>query len=280
MAPQARAARTTMIEPGSRRPAAGDPAVTPSAETTDHGVPRPRLTREKVLAAALEFVDENGLAALSMHKLGAELGVQGMSLYSHVASKDALLDGIVEAMTWEAQMPPADGSEWRDALRHLAGEIRGIILRHPAAAPLLVSRRVMPTRRLEQVDAYVSLLMRAGFPEDKAIDVLRTVVMYAHGYALAEACFTACAGCGPWPQDELSQMRRVTEMVPRDAPDHLLRLAMLFCGRCNMDEQFSLGIELMIRGLDCQNGEPGTGGVQGDSGRQSRGEDEGGGDPA
>lgn len=224
---------------------------------TDHGGPRQRLTREKVLRAALEFVDANGLAALSMHKLGAELGVQGMSLYSHVENKDALLDGIVEAMTWEAQLPPAEDTGWRDALRRLAAEIRGMILRHPAAAPLLVSRKVMPVRRLEQVDAYVRLLIRAGFTEDRAMDVLRTVVMYAHGYALVEACFTACAGCGPWPEDELSQMRRVTEMVPRDAPDHLLRLALLFCGQCDMDEQFSLGIELMIRGLDCKDGEPG-----------------------
>jgi len=223
--------------------------------SADRVAARPRLTREKVLKAALEFVDANGLAALSMHKLGAELGVQGMSLYSHVASKDALLDGIVEAMTWEAEMPAA-GMDWRDALRHLAREIRGVILRHPAAAPLLVSRRVMPVRRLEQVDAYVRLLMREGFTEDRAMDVLRTVVVYAHGYALVEACFTRCAECGPWPEDELSQMRRVTEMVPRDAPDHLLRLAMLFCGRCDMDDQFSLGIDLMIRGLDCENGEP------------------------
>ena len=252
MAPRGRAARTT-----AREAPAGMPAARGPAGTTNHGGPRQRLTREKVLRAALEFVDANGLAALSMHKLGAELGVQGMSLYSHVANKDALLDGIVEAMTWEAQMPPAGGTDWPDALRHLAGEIRGIILRHPAAAPLLVSRRIMPTRRLEQVDAYIRLLMRAGFTEDRAMDVLRTVVMYAHGYALAEACFTACAECGPWPADELSQMRRVTEMVPRDAPDHLLRLAMLFCGRCNMDDQFNLGIELMIRGLDGQNGEPG-----------------------
>jgi len=223
----------------------------------DHGGSRPRLTRDKVLRAALEFVDANGLAALSMHKLGAGLGVQGMSLYSHVASKDALLDGIVEAMTAEAEMPPADGADWRDALRHLAREIRAIIGRHPAAAPLLVSRPVMPTRRLEQVDAYVRLLMRAGFTEDRAMDVLRTVYVYAHGYALAEACFTACADCGPWPEDELGQLRRVTAMVPRDAPDHLVRLAMLFCGRCNMEDQFSLGIDLMIRGLDAENGDPG-----------------------
>ena len=236
------------------RAAAAD-TLTGAGGSADRVAARPRLTRQKVLKAALEFVDANGLAALSMHKLGAELGVQGMSLYTHVASKDALLDGIVEAMTWEAEMPPV-GMDWRDALRHLAREIRGVILRHPAAAPLLVSRRVMPTRRLEQVDAYVRLLMRAGFTEDRAMDVLRTVVVYAHGYALVEACFTACADCGPWPADELGQIRRVTEMVPRDAPDHLLRLATLFCGRCDMDEQFSLGIDLMIRGLDCENGEP------------------------
>jgi AcrR family transcriptional regulator len=257
MAEGATVAGTTASEAPAGMLAAGDHAAAPSAEGLDHGAPRQRLTRDKVLRAALDFVDANGLAALSMHKLGAELGVQGMSLYSHVENKDALLDGIVEAMTWEAQMPPAGGTDWRDALRHLAGEIRGIILRHPAAAPLLVSRRIMPTRRLEQVDAYIRLLMRAGFTEDRAMDVLRTVVMYAHGYALAEACFTACADCGPWPTDELSQMRRVTEMVPRDAPDHLLRLAMLFCGRCNMFDQFNLGIELMIRGLDCNNGQPG-----------------------
>src|SRR5215469_17861702 len=172
----------------SRASAAGA-AVAGPADSAGDGAARPRLTRERVLKAALEFVDANGLAALSMHKLGAELGVQGMSLYSHVASKDALLDGIVEAMTWEAQLPPAGSADWRDALRRLAGEIRGIILRHPAAAPLLVSRRVMPTRRLEQTDAYVRLLMRAGFTEERAMDVLRTVVMYAHGYALVEACF-------------------------------------------------------------------------------------------
>ena len=256
MAPRARTARASASEPGNGRPA-GDPAVAGSAGSTDHGDPRPRLTREKVLRAALGFVDANGLAALSMHKLGAELGVQGMSLYSHVENKDELLDGIVEAMSWEAQPPPAEDADWRDALRHLAAEIRAVIRRHPAAAPLLASRPVMPARRLEQLDAYTRLLMRAGFTEDRAMDVLRTVYVYAHGYALAEACFTACADCGPWPADELAQMRRVTEMVPRDAPDHLLRLAMLFCGRCNMDEQFNLGIDLMIRGLDREDGKPG-----------------------
>jgi AcrR family transcriptional regulator len=257
MASRARAARASASGPGSGVPAAGGPAVAGSAQSADHGGPRSRLTREKVLRAALEFVDANGLAALSMQKLGAELGVQGMSLYSHVENKDALLDGIVQAMTAEAEPPPADGTGWRDALRRLAGEIRAMILRHPAAAPLLVSRQVMTTRQLQQVDGYRTLLTRQGFTEDRAVEVLRTVYGYALGFALVEANLVAGGQCGPWPDDELSRMRRVTEMVPRDAPDHLLRLAMLFCGQCDMAEQFSLGVELMIRGLDREDGEPG-----------------------
>jgi AcrR family transcriptional regulator len=257
MAPRARAARATASEPGNSGSAAGDPAVAGSARSADRGGTRPRLTREKVLRAALDFVDANGLAALSMHKLGAELGVQGMSLYSHVENKDELLDGIVEAMTAETEPPPADDTGWRDALRRLAGEIRAMILRHPAAAPLLVSRQVMTTRQLQQVDGYRALLIGQGFTEGRAVAVLRTLYGYALGFALVEANLVAGGQCGPWPGDELSRMRRVTEMVPRDAPDHLLRLAMLFCGQCDMAEQFSLGVELMIRGLDREDGEPG-----------------------
>jgi AcrR family transcriptional regulator len=248
---------TAAAAPGGTQATSDPAAAAAPADGTSPSPRRPRLTREKVLRAALEFVDANGLAALSMHKLGAELGVQGMSLYSHVDSKDALLDGIVEAMTWEAEMPPETGTGWQGALRHLAREIRGVVLRHRAAAPLLVSRRIMPTRRLEQLHAYLRLLIHAGFTEDRAMDVLRTVYVYTQGYALAEACFTASAEDGPWPDDDLSRMRQVTEMVPRDAPDHLLRLAMLFCGRCNMDDQFNLGIDLMIRGLDREDGKPG-----------------------
>src|SRR5260370_40985600 len=76
---------------------------------------RERLTRDRVLQAALEFTDAHGLAELSMPKLGAKLGVKGMSLYSHVDSKDGLLDGIVEILSAEAEMPPAAGLDWRGA---------------------------------------------------------------------------------------------------------------------------------------------------------------------
>src|SRR5260370_39996060 len=94
---------------------------------------RERLTRERVLRAALEFTDTQGLAALSMQKLGAELGVKGMSLYTHVDGKDALLDGIVDIMSAEVEMPAAASGDWGDGLARPARALRERIRRHPAA---------------------------------------------------------------------------------------------------------------------------------------------------
>lgn len=224
----------------------------PAATSTQRAPLRARLSRERVLRTALDYVDTHGLAALSMQKLGAELSVRGMSLYNYVESKDALLDGLVEIMSQEMELPPAD-MPWRDALRFHANSIRALIRRHPAAAPLLVSRSVMPTRRLEVLSAFQQLLLKAGFGEDRAIEALRTVVVYAQGYALTEVCYSASSREPGWPADELSRIRRVSEMVPRDAPDHLLRVAMMFCGHCDLDEQFQTGLDLLIRGLEAQS---------------------------
>src|SRR5258708_9861119 len=106
---------------------------------------RERLTRDRVLRAALEFTDAHGLAELSMPKLGAKLGVKGMSLYSHVDGKDGLLDGIVEILSAEAEMPPAAGLDWRDAPRRPALSPRAGVRPPPAPAPPLVTPPVMPT---------------------------------------------------------------------------------------------------------------------------------------
>lgn len=211
---------------------------------------REKLTRERVLRAALDFVDAHGLAALSMHKLGAALGVKGMSLYTHVDSKDALLDGLVEVMSAETAPAPAPGADWRDALRGYARSLREVMRRHPAAAPLMVSRPVMPASRLERLDGYLQVLLHAGFPEDLALEALRIVFVYAHGHALAEVTFTDCGVSAAADGDQLTLIRRATEMVSRDTPDHLLRLAVRFCGGSDLDRQFDLGIDLMIRGLE------------------------------
>ena len=112
------------------------------------GKPRPSsrvpLDRERILAAALSYIEEHGLPQLSMRKLGAELGVEGMSLYRYVPGREALLDGIVESIIDEMYLDedvlhePTHG--WQDFLQRLAHGVRRTALSHPRAFPLVASR--------------------------------------------------------------------------------------------------------------------------------------------
>jgi AcrR family transcriptional regulator len=211
---------------------------------------RPRLTRERVLRAALDYADAHGLAALSMHKLGAELGVKGMSLYSYVASKEELLDGVVEAMLAELEFPAAGRMDWQDALRGYARAVRGVICRHPAVAPLLAGRPVVPARFLEVLDACVRAMITGGYPDDRAVELLRAVLVYAQGYALAEVSWAASQALPGPDEDALHRFRRVAALVPGSVPDSLLALAMRLCGECDMDAQFEFGLDLMVAGAE------------------------------
>jgi AcrR family transcriptional regulator len=205
---------------------------------------RPALSRQQVLVAALGYVDEHGLDALSMHKLGARLGVKAMSLYKHVTNKDDLLDGIVEVMWTEIPIRPA-GDDWRDAVRGLATALRALVHRHPAAAPLLTSRRTMQERPLRICHAVLGVMRACDVPERCAVALLRTVIAYGIGHALAELSFPA-----PDDADNVTRIRRVSNLLSPQAPDDLVRTALLVCGDCDIDAQFDIGLDLMIRGLD------------------------------
>lgn len=210
------------------------------------------LTRDRVLRAALAFVDARGLETLSIRKLSAELGVKGMSLYTHVDSKDALLDGLVEAMTSELDLPDPQETDWRAALRQFAASLRDMIHRHPAAAPLLDSRHIQPAHRLEVVDAYLQVLARAGFAEERALEVVRVVQVYAQGHALAEVSWGIAGQDPAIPADDIARMRWVADMIPRDTPDRLVRVGLRYCADCDMDHQFQVGLDLILRGLQAE----------------------------
>lgn len=221
------------------------------AEQASDGRPvRTRLTRKHVLQAALDYVDAHGMEALSMNKLGAELGVKGMSLYTHVASKDALLDGIVEAMWDEVELPATAAMTWPEAVRSYASALRDMVYRHPAAAPLL-NRGVLPARSLEFLDSHRQVLLRDGFTESKAMQALRVVHVYAFGDALVGASWWGVGAGGNNAPDDLTTLRRVTDLVvPRDAPDHLLRLAIGFCCDSSGTDPYQSGLDLIVQGLD------------------------------
>src|SRR2546423_1804093 len=110
-----------------------------AAQTDPSAEPRIRLTRERVLLAAIDLADKGGIGALSMRKLGQELGVEAMSLYNHVANTDDILDGIVDLVFSEIDVPSGRG-DWKTAMRQRAISARDVLLRHPWATGLMQSR--------------------------------------------------------------------------------------------------------------------------------------------
>jgi AcrR family transcriptional regulator len=200
-----------------------------------------------VLRAALDYVDQHGLEALSMHKLGAELGVKAMSLYKHVTDKDDLLRGIVDLL-WD-ELPTDPGTvDWREAVRQLAAALRDLVHRHPHAASLLYSRPEVQERPLRIAHGVLCLMREGGVPEECAVALLRTVFPYGIGFALAELSLPPPPP--PGPDREIALIRQVSGMLSHDASDGLVRTALLVCGDCDMTAQFRIGIDLMIRGLD------------------------------
>jgi TetR/AcrR family tetracycline transcriptional repressor len=207
-------------------------------------VVRVPLSRQRVLETALRHVDAHGLAGLTMRKLGAELGVEAMSLYRHVDGKDGLYDGIIELLWAEAEAAATPADDWQEALRRLAHALRNVVHRHPHAAPLLTSRSVMPTPALRLFDAHLHVLRSAGFDDQRAADAARTVFAFAFGFALTEV--NAPGGTGS--DSETQRLRRISQSLPSDVPDHLFDVAVAICN-CDMNAQFELGVDVLLRGL-------------------------------
>ncbi|MBC9727979.1 TetR/AcrR family transcriptional regulator [Streptomyces sp. TRM68367] len=179
---------------------AKDPAedAAPARRASDRGR-YGRLSRERVLASALELVDREGLSALSMRRLGTELGVEAMALYRYAASKDALLDGLVEALylELEARLAAEPGPEpgvpaWRAGLHRMARATYDVCLAHPRAVPLLATRMLAvplarrPTAVLRDHERVLALLREAGFDDVRSGAVFRAYTAWLLGYVSVE----------------------------------------------------------------------------------------------
>ena len=158
-----------------------------------------RLSRERVLASALKLVDQEGLSALSMRKLGAELGVEAMALYRYADGKDALLDGLVEALYLELEErltaepgPSTEEPAWRSELHRIARATYNVCLAHPQAVPLLTTRMLAvplaqrPLAVLKDHERVLALLREAGLDETRIPAIFRAFTAWLLGYVSAE----------------------------------------------------------------------------------------------
>jgi AcrR family transcriptional regulator len=142
----------------------------------------PRLTRPAILAAAIELVDREGADALTMRALAGALGVEAMSLYRHVASKQALLEGIADQLYAQIE-PRGVSTDWAAAVRGYASSVRGLARAHPHAFALVAPRG---PGALQPVEDLLASLRAGGFTPARAIAAYRLVAAYTRGYALAE----------------------------------------------------------------------------------------------
>jgi len=149
------------------------------------GLRRP-LSRELVLKTALRLADRHGTQAMSMRKLGAALGVEAMSIYHHVRSREDLLDGLAEIMVRDELPVPKPSDPWEEALRDFLVGIRHTALRHPAAFELVGLRPLRSPAALAPVEALLLCLHQGGLTPNEAVAAYRTGTAYARGFALAE----------------------------------------------------------------------------------------------
>src|ERR671915_846913 len=132
------------------------------------------LSRRRVLEAAVRFADREGLGSLTMRRLGAELGVEAMSLYNHVPNKGALLNGMVEVLLGEVEIPPR-GEEWDERIREGYRAFRRLAHEHPNVFPLLVDRPPETMDGVWLVEEFLQTLREAGFGREAALHAFRSL---------------------------------------------------------------------------------------------------------
>jgi AcrR family transcriptional regulator len=145
----------------------------------------PKLSRPAIFAAAIALIDRDGPGALTMRSLADALGVEAMSLYRHVPSKQALLDGVAEQLMSEIE-PRGASADWTSAVRGFASSIRGLARSHPQAFTLVALRALDGASALQPVEDLLASLRGAGFTPARAVAAYRVVAAYTRGWALEE----------------------------------------------------------------------------------------------
>ena len=205
---------------------------------------RPPLTTGRIVEAAKAVADAEGLGAVSMRRVGAELGVEAMSLYHHVASKGELLRAIIGEVLAEIEIPDP-GDDWRDAMRRRAASARAVFARHPWAIGLLEAHSEDSSpERLDYYDAILGSLRSAGFEPHMAIRAFSILDSFIYGFLLQEASlpFDDEASLDEIGADLLEQMA--------GAYPHLTEATRLALeSGYDFSDEFGFGLDLIIDAL-------------------------------
>jgi AcrR family transcriptional regulator len=216
-----------------------------ATETEPGTQPRIPLNKQRVLRAALALADRDGVRSLSMRRLAEELRVEAMSLYHHVANKDEILDGIVDVVFSEIDIPAQ--TDWKAAMRQRAISAREALQRHPWATGLMESRSTPGPATLRHHDAVLGILRNAGFSIEMAAHAYSVLDSYIYGFALQEASL---------PFDTAEETAEVAQMIlkqlPADEYPYLAELTIEHVLQPGYDygDEFEFGLDLILDGLE------------------------------
>lgn len=219
----------------------------PTTARRDQHDPAPRvpLSRDRILGTALTLVDEHGLEWLSMRKLGQALGVEAMAVYYYVPSKEALVDGMIDLVFAEIELP-AD-ADWKVAMRARAVSVREVLGRHRWANGLMESRSTPGPANLRHHDAVIGALRRAGFPIALVAHAYAVLDSYVYGFAMSDRAL---------PFDSPEQIAELAQAIlgrfPVDEYPHLAELTFEHVLKPGYDygAEFLFGLELVLDGID------------------------------
>jgi AcrR family transcriptional regulator len=217
-----------------------------STGTTARSQRRVPLTRERVLDAAMKLADRGGLEALSMRKLGQALGVEAMALYYHFANKERVLDGIVDLVFGEIDLP-AIGANWKTAMRERAISLRDALLRHRWAIGLMESRTHPGPANLRHHDAVIGCLRAAGFDMAATATAYSLLDSYIYGFAMTKMNL---------PFDDTSDIVEMSETMLAPFPEGEYQNLVDFLTEHAMKpgydyaDEFEYGLDVILDGLE------------------------------
>ena len=207
---------------------------------------RTPLTADRIIEAAVVVADRGGLEQVSMRNVGRELGVEAMSLYHHIAGKEALLDGLVSWAFSQIERPAAD-EPWRPAMAALARSARTVLGAHPWTLGLVESRRSPGPALLRHHDAVLANLRTNGFSIRLAAHAFSAIDSYVYGFVLTEQNLPF--GAGESAEDFVEE---IAHLLPADEYPHLVELiaAQVIGKDYDYAAEFPYGLELILDGLE------------------------------
>lgn len=206
------------------------------------------LSRDRVLAAAIRVADRGGVKAITMRRVAQELGVEAMSLYHHVPNKDAIVDGVVDAVFAAIELP-VESAEWRDAIRTRARSARTVLSKHRWALGLMDSRRNPGPSTLRHHDAVLGVLRAAGFTLPMAAHAVSLIDSYVGGYVLQEVNVPITT------VDDVEDVANgILEYLPPDQLPYLREMIVDHALRPDYDhtKEFDYGLDLILDALEAR----------------------------